>query len=428
MPGPVVDAAALEEAMARLGPIDVVVGIPSFNNADTIGQIVREIETGLGRHFPSRHGVIVHADGGSTDGTADRARATVSSPGALLQVPSPLYTAHLLAEPYHGLPGKGAAVHTVFLTAQRLGAKACVVVDVETRSTLPDGIRNLVRPVVEEGFDYVAPRYSARYDHCGGLASSIVYPMTRALYGKRFRQPVGGDLCVSEAFVNGLLARGPWDADVMQIGIDSFAGAQALSGGYRICEAFLGSTIPNPRTAGFDLSTMIAQVLGPIWREMGRTAGAWQKIHSSEGVPLFGQAHEAETEPASVDGRRLIDSFRMGYRNLQDLWGIVLPPSTLIDLKKLHLAADDGFRFGDEIWARTVYDFALGYHYRRMNQDQLLRALTPLYLGWVASFVMEMKDAGLKQREERIERLCAAYEAQKPYLISRWRLPDRFTP
>jgi hypothetical protein len=233
---------------------------------------------------------------------------------------------------------------------------------------------------------------------------------------------------VSDAFINGLLARGPWDADVMQIGIDSFAGAQALSGEYRICEAFLGSTIPNPRTAGFDLSTMIAQVLGPLWREMGRTAGAWQKIRSSEGVPLFGQAHEAEAEPASVDARRLIDSFRMGYRNLQDVWGIVLPPSTLIDLKKLHLAADDGFRFGDEIWVRTVYDFALGYHYRRMSQDQLLRALTPLYLGWVASFVMEMNDAGLKQREERIERLCAAYEAQKPYLISRWRLPDRFTP
>jgi len=29
---------------------------------------------------------------------------------------------------------------------------------------------------------------------------------------------------------------------------------------------------------------------------------------------------------------------------------------------------------------------------------------------------------------ERIERLCEVFEAEKPYLISRWRWPDRFAP
>lgn len=430
MPGPLVDAlpAPVEEAIARLGPAEIVVGIPSFNNADAIGQLVEAVDTGLRQHFPSRHGLIVHSDGGSTDGTPDRALAAVSRPDALLQVPFPLYTAQKLSEPYHGIPGKGTAVHTIFLTAQRLGAKACVVVDVDTRSALADWIRNLVRPVVEEGFDYVAPRYSVRHDHCGGLARGIVYPMTRALYGKRIRQPVGGDVCLSSSFVSGLLARGAWDADVVQLGIDIWAGVQAVSGGYKICEAFLGSTIPSPRNSAFDLSTMIAQVLGPLFREMGRTAVVWQKVRGSEVVPVFGQPPEVEAALTPVDARRMIESFRIGYKNLQEVWGIVLPPSTLIELKKLHVAADDGFRFGDEVWARTVYDFALGYHYRRMNQDHLLRALTPLYLGWVASFVLEMKDAGSKLKEERGERLCAAYEAQKPHLISRWRWPDRFTP
>ena len=420
--------AAVEEATARLGPAEIVVGIPSFNNAEAIGSLMEVVDTGLRRHFPSRRAVIVHCDGGSTDGTPDRALAAALQPDALLQVPYPLYAAQKLSEPYHGIPGKGTAVHTIFLTAQRLGAKACVVVDVDTRSALADWISNLVRPVVDEGFDYVAPRYSVRPDHGEGLARGIVYPMTRALYGKRIHLPVGGDVCLSSAFVSGLLARGVWDADVAQLGIDSWAGVQAVSEGYKICEAFLGSTAPTPRSSAFDLSAVVAQVVGPLFRETGRTAVVWQKVHGSEVVPVFGQSPEVEAAIAPVDARRMIESFRIGYKNLREVWGIVLPPSTLIELRKLHVVTDDGFRFSDEVWARTVYDFALGYHYRRMNQDHLLGALTPLYLGWVASFVLEMKDASWKLREERIDRLCATYEAQKPYLISRWRWPDRFSP
>ena len=132
-------------------------------------------------------------------------------------------------------------------------------------------------------------------------------------------------------------------------------------------------------------------MVGPLFRETGRTAVVWQKVHGSEVVPVFGQSPEVEAAIAPVDARRMIESFRIGYKNLREVWGIVLPPSTLIELRKLHVVADDGFRFSDEVWARTVYDFALGYHYRRMNQDHLLGALTPLYLGWVASFVLEMK-------------------------------------
>ena len=420
--------ADVEEAVARTGEAEIVVGIPSFNNADAVGPLVEEVDGSLRRYFPSRRGVIVHSDGGSTDGTQDRALDAMTRPDALLQLPFRLHTAQRLSEPYHGIPGKGTAVQTIFLVAQRLGAKACVVVDVDTRNTQADWISNLVRPVVEEQFDYVAPRYAVRHDPGGGLARGIIYPMTRALYGKRIRLPVGGDVCVSGSFVSGLLARGAWDADVLQLGIDNWAGVQAVSGGYKTCEAFLGATIATPRNVAFDLSAMIAQVLGPLFREMGRTAAAWQKVRGSEPVPVFGQPSDVEDAIPAVDPRRMIESFRIGYKNLQEVWGIVLPPSTLIELKKLHVAADDGFRFGDEAWARTVYDFALGYHYRKMNQDHLLAALTPLYLGWVASFVLEMKDAGSKLREERIERLCAAYEAQKPYLIGRWRWPDRFSP
>jgi hypothetical protein len=51
-----------------------------------------------------------------------------------------------------------------------------------------------------------------------------------------------------------------------------------------------------------------------------------------------------------------------------------------------------------------------------------------LYLGWVASYAREMETADGAEIERRLERLAAAYEAGKAYLVSRWRWPDRFNP
>jgi hypothetical protein len=80
------------------------------------------------------------------------------------------------------------------------------------------------------------------------------------------------------------------------------------------------------------------------------------------------------------------------------------------------------------MWAKIVYDFALGHRLRTISRDHLLKSITPLYLGWIASYALEVQTAGPAEVESRIERLCQAYEDNKPYLVSRWRWPDRFNP
>jgi glucosylglycerate synthase len=124
----------------------------------------------------------------------------------------------------------------------------------------------------------------------------------------------------------------------------------------------------------------------------------------------------------------MIDSYTLGFKNLFDLWSLILPPAALLELKKLAQRANRDFLFTDLLWVHVVYDFAIAFHLKTMNRDHLLSALTPLYLGWVASFVLQMQSAGAEQVEARIEELCRCYETEKPYLISRWRWPDRFNP
>jgi formate dehydrogenase maturation protein FdhE len=124
----------------------------------------------------------------------------------------------------------------------------------------------------------------------------------------------------------------------------------------------------------------------------------------------------------------MIETFQLGFRNLQEVWSLVLPPVTLLELKRLSRAGADKFHLPDELWARVVYDFALAHRLRTLSRSHLLGALTPLYLAWVASYALEVSNASPAEAEHRIERLARAYEEAKPYLLSRWRWPDRFNP
>ena len=175
---------AIQQAVRTLGQADIVIGIPSYNNAGTIGHVVRAAQAGLIKYFPSSRGAIVNSDGGSKDGTPQQVLEARLPELSVLQVDHPLYPVQRLTTPYHGLPGKGSAFRTIFQLAEALHAKACAVVDSDLRSIAPEWIELLAGPVLEKGFDFVAPYY-LRHKYDGTITNSIVYPVTRALYGKR---------------------------------------------------------------------------------------------------------------------------------------------------------------------------------------------------------------------------------------------------
>jgi glucosylglycerate synthase len=143
-------------------------------------------------------------------------------------------------------------------------------------------------------------------------------------------------------------------------------------------------------------------------------------------VQPFGELATGNSlQSVSVDPEKLIESYRLGYRELRDIWTWVLPPRTILDLRRLMNGPAASFRLDDSLWATIVYDFALGYRLRVIAREHLLRSLVPLYLAWLASFIVEIRDRGEEDVEQRLERLCAAFEEQKPYLISKWRWPER---
>jgi hypothetical protein len=259
------------------------------------------------------------------------------------------------------------------------------------------------------------------------LVSGLVYPLTRALFGQRLRQPLGTEMVLSRRLVEHLSRDDEWRTDPAYAGTELWVVTKALVRECRCAQVFLGPR-PVPQPQPPHLPDAVAQVLGTAFHEMEVHAARWQRVRGSCAVLTYGDEHlPGETAPPPAPGP-LVSAFALGRRDLLPVWSTVLPPNTLYALRRIPVDPPESLRLPDALWARVVYDFAVGWRTKAMDRPQLLRSLTPLYMGWLAGFVNEVGPLDRTATEARVERLCEAYEAEKPYLISRWRWPDRFTP
>jgi glycosyltransferase involved in cell wall biosynthesis len=405
--------------MQEIGTAEIVVGIPSYNNARTIGHVVRAASAGLAKYFPQRKSVIVNSDGGSKDGTREVVLAAEHDTDALLLVTHKVNPIQRISTPYHGLPGKGSAFRTIFEVAKQLNAKACVVVDSDLRSIAPHWIELLAGPVLEREFDFIAPYY-LRHKYDGTITNSIIYPITRALFGKSVRQPIGGDFGISGKLAASYLEKNVWESDVARFGVDIWLTLTAIAEGFKIGQSYLGAKLHDAKDPGADLSTMFREVVGSVFGLMETYEGFWQASNGHTTPPMFGFPFEVGVEPVVVNVERMVKAYAQAIADLREIYQGFLTPQTLDALTACARESGDAFRFPDSLWVHTVGEFASAFHHRTIDREHLLTSLVPLYLGRTASFVIEVQPSNAREVEERIEQLCQVFEAEKPYLMERW--------
>jgi len=314
---------------------------------------------------------------------------------------------------------------------------------------VPEWIEHLSGPILKGGYDYVSPLY-ARYKYDGTITNTVTYPLTRALYGKRIRQPIGGDFGVSGDLVRHYLTLDDWTSDVSKFGIDIWMTTSALTGGYAICQTRLGAKIHDPKDPGSDLGPMFRQVVGTILRLAVEHSDAWLPIRGSHPVPAYGFERIIDPPPLEVNTLRLLSEFHAGSLTLADMWRSMLSPESLeavLELAeeagrlgdaaraKLGIGGDvasttattlemaeaaSAYHFPDDLWARIVYDLVLTARNPPHPLESLVAALVPIYFGRVGSFVIENRHITTEQAEDRVERQAREFELLKPYLVQRW--------
>jgi hypothetical protein len=409
-----------------VGSADVIVGVLAAAGQDELRPVLQALQEALAKLTVPTRALLVHG-GVAADPVPSSDAAPTNGDAASVPLVQMLFEPALstgsLSDPVNQF---STASRVLFGLTSKLGARACAIVASDPHTANAGGIYQLVRPILELGFDLVTPCY-ARPKFDGLLNRSILAPLTRALYGRRIQNPVGPDLGFSARFATSLQpgqAKSRGAASENQLPMVASA---AIRGNYEICQAYLGARVRSAAEAP-DLSSLLAQVLGPVFLDLEANAAYWQRSRGSESPAQFGAAEVWSGENTAVDPQRMIESFQLGWRNLVEVWGIALPPATLFELGKLSRLPREQFRVPDHLWVRVVYDFALAHRGSQISRDHLLRSMTPLYLAWLASFALEMETKDAAEVDRRLESLAIAYEAGKPYLLSRWRWPDRFNP
>ena len=369
----------------EIGNADILVGIPSYNNASTIAHVVRMAARGMVEYFPNMRPVIINSDGSSPDGTRQ----------VVLDTPLPSGV-EVIATQYQGLAGKGSAFRAVFETARELGAKVCVVVDSDLRSITPEWIELLAGPIVKKGCGYVTPFY-VRHKYDGTITNNICYPMTRMLYGQDIRQPIGGDFGFSADLLSHYLSQEVWETDVARFGIDSWMTTTAINAGMRICQAHLGAKIHDAKDPAASLGPMFRQVVGTLFGMMSKYEAAWKEVADHRPTDFYGEPKVLEPELVPVTLAALIAKMRAGREAWGEVWDNVLSPDNRAVLQAVLAQPDEGYRFTAEQWAPIVFDYAVAYNKAYSEQDRrgspdkdaIIDSMTPLYYGRTAGLVAQ---------------------------------------
>jgi hypothetical protein len=411
----------LSELMA-VGQVDVLVGLPTLNHSDSVGPVVRAAHVAFNRELARERTALVNVDGGSADGTPDIVRdASIVDRETLLASHS-LRTRHRISAPYHGVPGKAAALRTVFAAADLLQARAVVVLDPEIASVTPESVAALARPALAGDADFASPAY-ARHALDGPLVTQVVRPLFRAAYGLALQEPLAGEFGCSGRFAARCLEEPAWESDDLRLAIDLWISGMAAGDGLRVAEVGLGlrrlTTRPRPAVAA-----LVPQVLDALFTCLRLQEARWTPRSHAIAMTRDAGPPQSPDPPTTVDVTGFATLFREGLAALGGMLERALRPATLAALRAA-AAPDGAVDIPDDLWAAVILELAVAHRHATISRDHLVRAAVPLYLGRVASFAAEVAGLDPQAADDRLEALCLDFERSRSDLVALWTAPAR---
>lgn len=405
--------------LVATGHVDILVGVPTLNNASTVVDVVRAAQAGLGKYFPRARALIFNADSGSDDGTPTLVRDATTDDTGTVSASRPLRTAHRITTPYHGLPGKGSAMRMIFAVADLLSADAVVALDPNVTSVEPDWIAALATPVRDGRADLVAPWYP-RAATDAPLVTQLVRPLVRAAYGWTLYEPLMGEFGCSRAFASHCLEQSAWGAGAALDGVDVWMAAEAMAGGFRPAQSALGPRLTGPSRKRPALPDVFQQVMDAVCGCLELHEDYWLARGQADAVPCFGALVGAVDMGPRPDVAAMAEAFARDVAALHPVLETILSGPTLAGVTAA-AAAPLALVYDDDLWAATVFEFLLAYHRAVMSREHVMQTLLPLYLGRTAAFLAQHASSGPASVDAALESLCVAFERAKPPAAALWK-------
>jgi hypothetical protein len=405
--------------LMSVGEVDLLIGIPSYNNGVTLGQTLQSVEESLRQNFVRERAVILNVDGGSGDNTRQLFLQSSERREPGHKGLTSLRTIHRVSCTYDRSPSQGLALRTIVAAADLLRARACAVIAPTTTNLTPAWVANLLRPVYREGLDFVAPLY-VRSRFQGLLARDLLYPMSRAIFGQRIRELYSDEWGFSGRLASQCLEQDVWHEEAVRARPEAWMAIRATAAGLKCGQYFLGPKTASAAGSGPDIVEAIRQTVGNFFWCMETNQPSWLTRSNSQPISTFGPDHELSSDGIPPSQEKTFDLFRSGVSELEPILAAILAKDTHAEIKAISLSDRANFHFAGELWVKTLYEFAASYHHAVLNRDHLVQALVPLYRGRLYSFLLEHANSSGDAMETQSESLCQEFERQKPYLVERW--------
>ena len=380
---------------------DLIIGIPSYNEADNIANVVKQVDLGLVKNFSKYKAVIINVDNNSSDGTRE----------AFLNVKTKTPKIYISTPP--GVVGKGNNFYNLFDHTLKLNAQAVAVIDADIKSVTPDWIKWLFEPILK-GYDYATPVYS-RCEYDGSITNHICYPLIYGLLGYNIRQPIGGDFSFSPRLAEYWLGR-KWHKTTKQYGIDIFMTMNAILGGFKIAQVGLGAKIHKPSAP--KLGPMFYQVTDTLFKNMLANKNKWLHIKEKTEVPFFGKKKFDQSQTLSLDYKKMKEISIFGFQSNEDLLKDLLSAEVFKELKRKY--GKGTVAIDHRLWYKIVYDALYAYDTTDFDSD-LIEALKSLYFGRFVSFFKKTLDQPFEVCEERIIKQAESFRKNKDYFVGKYK-------
>ncbi len=433
---PLSQAEKIEEA-------EIVVGIPFYNEADTIGAVSETIRKGLEEFYPEQKCVIVAA-GSPAGGEALKVINALPQSAKISQI------AFLLND--ERVNGKGWAVRAIMEIARTLGADLAIVeADLRSRTRdgaveglAPDWVNLLLEPIRKEEVALVISRFNRHYFE-SPISAHLVYPLLTAIYNRPIHDLVGAQWGISHRLLRTYLQdhHYPWSNEINGYGIDSWLATTAITSGAKIGEANLGVKIPGPSGKTELVLRQIARVLfeqivaDKEWGEKIETNGASPVFQP---LATFGVKKPHQPDEVRIIPQRLVTKYKQGFNRFDSLYRRILPNEVYQQLETLARTETRYFDFPAKLWAQIIYHFLLDLAFRKeFAKGDLMNSFVPLYEGYVAGFALKIKTLRAKlgpllpdeaehlaslEAERQIEALVDEFLRQKPDFLDAWEMRE----
>jgi hypothetical protein len=391
---------------------DILIGIVSdARTADIQIPLVKSYE-GLIQDYPGLSSAIAFCDSTRKEGLKDQ----------FLGAPCPVPRIYQATESGH--EKKITSLFNLMHLARRLKAKVVIALDGDLTSVKRTWISRLAQPIIAGNADYTAPFYhSLTFDT--PVTNIFGYPMFRALFGRRIRQPFLTDRAFSGELNEHYLANRDWPLDLPYSATEMTLTILSITKKARICQSYMATPRLSWQSTPLDAGTghQFRKVALSLFSLTDLFKDVWLNCKRSKPTNITG----TELAPSVIAPRTIsppevfMDEIAAIVDQYSGLWHDVFNGRKDWIFQKLVNEPAESMSVGTEDWVHVCYKSAVAF--QTLGDEaraDFLRALTAVFYGRLLTWLQSGKGLSMPQMEALTEKECGLFEAKRHVFADDW--------